>query len=615
MSQKRIRELEHLIQYHDKKYWIDNKPEISDIEYSNLKQELRSLDSNNPLLQKVHNALPPSNKREKVKHNIPMLSLDKKYSVPELLAWCASVARSPQEVFRIEPKLDGCSACVDNNIIATRGDDGITGENITNKNVIMTYEGKDIICSMEDLDPRRDLGEILVKKSTLANNDKLVRKNGKKYKHTRSAAVGLLALDEPNLSVGRSLAFVSFDRYSWKLTLEKMQTINWEDWIKDIKHWDYPTDGLVIKLDDDDYSHSLGYTSHHPKGQIALKFGNPTGDTTLIDVVWHLGKGKITPVGHVSPVVIDGFEINKISLHNMAYILDKDIAINDEITIERCGEIIPQYKCHKNRPNTRSIPTITLCPVCGETVVYDDPDIRCTNQYCPGYLLKQLTDAVERLGIDNIGPGTIDKLIDVHKIEDIADIFDLTVDDYLELEGFKETSANNAYNEVQKVCNQSSIEDWRVLACFNIPTIGTRMAKKILKEYSFDQLLTLTEQDLVDIDNIGPERAKYIYEWFIDTDNIHIVKRLLDHLPDLVNTKDQMVKGSICFTGKDPKGLGRTHYQKLAENAGFEFCKSVTKNLNYLVTHDVNSNSTKMQKAIKNGTAIIDYEQFENLIC
>lgn len=614
MSETRLNELVALIQYHDKKFWEDNDPQISDSEYDLLREELKTLDPDNPVINKVHNVLPASTKREKIKHRIAMLSLDKVYSIADLLKWCTSVARTSNEQFRIEPKLDGCSACVDNNIIATRGDDGVTGENITNKNVIMTYEGKDVICNMEELDCRRDLGEILVKKSMLTNNEKLLRRNGKKYKHTRSAAVGLLALDEPNTSVGRALTFVSFNRYSWLLTLDKMKSINWDDWIKDIKSWDYPTDGLVIKLNDEEYSHSLGYTSHHPKGQIALKFGNPTGNTILTNVIWHLGKGKITPVGHIKPVVIDGFEINKISLHNMAYIKDNDIAIGDEITIERCGEIIPQYKCHISRPINRVELSINICPICGSNTVYDNPDIRCTNEYCPGYLLKQLTDSVIRLGIDNIGPGTIDKLIDIHKIEDIADIFDLTIDDFLELDGFAETSATNAYNEIHNICNQACIEDWRVLSCLNIPTIGTRMAKKILKDYTFEQILTLEEKDLVDIDGIGPERAKYIYEWFIDTDKIAIIKRLLEHLPEIDNTKDHLIKGSICFTGKDPKGLGRTHYQKLAESDGFEFSKSVSKDLTYLVTNDPNSTSTKMQKAIKNGTTILSYEQFEEML-
>ena len=242
----RIRQIEIQIDYHDNNYWNDNDPEITDDEYHNIIKELQNLDPDNPRITRLHSSLPPSSKRKKVKHSEPLLSLAKKYNVVEILDWCTSVARGENEIFKIEPKFDGISTIFKDGVLATRGDDGLEGDDITNKSPIIMIEGYDgdfpLINFMRDA-----RGEIIMKKSVFKNNrDILLRKDGKPYKYPRSAVVGLLLQDKVNVQLGNILTFAEYQKFSMFKPLRVLKTMSWEYLIGDVQEWDYPTDGLVI---------------------------------------------------------------------------------------------------------------------------------------------------------------------------------------------------------------------------------------------------------------------------------------------------------------------------------------------------------------------------------
>lgn len=604
----RIRQLEEQIDYHDQRYWDDNDPEITDSDYHELVKELQNLDPENDRINQRHSSLPPSSKRSKVMHKTPLLSLDKKYAVEEILEWCTSVARGADEMFKIEPKLDGISAIFQDGVLATRGDDGVHGENITSKSPLIMVEGYD--CELPLTSFKRNVrGEIVIKKSVFAENQyRLLRKNGKPYKYPRSAVVGLISQDDINVNLTNILTFAEYMKFSLLKSLTELRTLSWEFLIADFQDWDYPTDGLVIKLADQKYSNSLGNTSHHPRGQMALKYGNPTGESVLENVIWSMGKDTLTPVGQIDPIIISGAEISKVSLHNAKFIIDKDIKINDTLVIERSGDVIPHVVKVIPTEDRKDI-TITICPICGGALNYIEPELYCINPDCSGKLVKVLYDACKRIGIENIGEPTIEKLLDIG-VENLGDILELSVEDILMLPGFAKVSATNLYNEIQKVL-KSEIEDWKLLSSLNMKGIGKTICKKILQYTSLMELYEMNLDQIDQLPSIGEERAYVIHDYLHR--NSEYIARLFSML-NIKTTKGTLDKslGTVCFTGKS--NITRDEWIQISEQKGFTFSNTVNKDLTYLVTDNVSKSGSKINKARKFEVKIITYDQYKEML-
>lgn len=598
----RINNLEHLIDYHDHQYWVLNDPKISDADYDEFIRELTSLDPKNVRLNKIHSAVTGSGK---IKHAIPMLSLDKVYDINNLNKWLDKTSRNNDELYNLEPKLDGLSADRTASILATRGD-GIEGEDISNKIPIITVESKDYNGPMLlDPNPYRR-GEIIVKKDAYEKYKDIVLKgDGTKYKTPRGMCSGLINQDDVDLSLTAVLTFVQFDNFGVKYLDTQLRDLNWPEMLNNLKDWEYPTDGLVIKLLDIEYSDSLGFTSHHPRGQIAYKGLNPSATAKLINVIWSAGKNKLTPIGVIEPVEIAGAIITRVSLHNAKNIVDRDININDELTVERAGEIIPYVVAVLPAINRKKI-KIDFCPDCNAKVIYKEPNLICSNPNCGGKLIKRLTDSVVRLGFEYLAEATIEKLIDIG-IENVVDILDLNKYDISELDGFAETSTNKLWNEIQRI-RTTPLEDWKFAASLNIKGIGKRVCRKILDTMTLAELRICKVEDLVLIDSIGIERAIEISTYF--DNNNQYVGELLKRL-NVVKIETGETK-LVCFTGKADQP--RNKLNSLAETKGLTPTNSVSKELSILVTNNLNSNSSKMKKARVNRTIqIMTYDQFYDL--
>lgn len=601
----RKQELEKQIKHHDHKYWVENDPEIPDQEYDSLVEELKRLDPNSQIINKINT---PSTYRQKIKLDQDMLSLAKVYDSNDLISWCNKVARNENEAFLIQPKYDGWSAYYNGKILATRGD-GQIGDNISDKIPLILIESNTQNIPLSEFNGKMN-GEILLKKSVFEKNYKrILRKDGRNYKTERSALQGILGPKDVKLNLGQILTFVNYDLFSLELTLKDMKSYDWKALIKSAQSSDYPTDGLVIKLKDENYSKSLGSTSHHPRGQIAFKYGNPSGETILLDVKWYVGKDStLNPVAIVEPVIIAGHEIKRANLHNAKNLLRLDINIGDRVIIERCGEIIPDVI--KVIPGENRLPIIiNECPECGCPISYRDPFLYCDNDSCPGSLVKRLADSCVRIGIDNLGESTISKLVDIG-IEDLVDIFNLKEYEFLQLEGFATTKAKNLFNEIQKV-KDSKIEDWKLLAALNITGIGRSISKKILSKVSLEKLRKMKIDDLENLPNIGRGRATDLH---IGLEHNHdYINELLSILTITSTTnKTHLNRGSVCFTGKMDKP--RSEYEKLAEKHGFETTSSVSSKLTYLVCSDPSSTKGKMKKAHKLGVKIIHITDFLKLL-
>jgi len=602
----RIQELEKLILQHDHSYWINDEPTISDIDYDKLTNELRSLNPNSYVLSKINDKCIKST-LGKIQHAVLMLSLDKVYSDVDLFKWLDKTSRNAthnngDEIYSLQPKLDGLSADKNFDTLATRGD-GTYGEDISNKIPIITVESLDYNGPMKDDPTPSRRGEIIVKKDTYVKYKEVILKgDGTPYKTPRGMASGLVNQDDVDLSLTAVLTFVEFSKFGISYTDSMLRELDWFSMLSKLKVWEYPTDGLVIKLVDKVYSDSLGFTSHHPRGQMAYKAANPSAKSILRQVIWQSGKGRLTPVGVIDPVVIAGATIRRVSLSNAKNIIDRDININDELTIERAGEIIP-YVVNVTKCDGRIPIRIDICPDCSTNVIYDDPNVKCPNPNCSGMLAKQLTDSVARLGFEYLAGATVQKLLDIG-IENLTDILTVTLNDIFQLDGFAETSSHKLFNEIQRIRTEP-LDDWKLLSSLNIKGIGKRVSRKILADLSFEELKTADIDRLVLIDTIGVERAIEISEYF--EKNIMFI----NELEALVN----MIAGDItptkliCFTGKVDKK--RAELEKMAEDKGFTVTNSVTNELSILVTNNVHGTGGKMTKAKGKPTIqIITYDEF-----
>lgn len=591
--------LEKEIERHDYLYWVKHDPKISDIEYDTMVRELKNIDPNSSVLFRIHT---PVIDGEKIKHRIPMLSLDKVYTTTDLIKWANKVKRSDEEVYLIQNKYDGWSVEKMHNILSTRGN-GFEGDNISNKLVYVKSINNTIV------DNLYIHGELIMLKSDFEKYRTIIlRKNGEQYKTPRTILSGLLTDDNVRDDIGRVLTLMPFDLFQIKTTYKELMDINWDILIKERKEANYPIDGLVLKLEDETYGRSLGSTSHHVKSAMALKFTNPTGETILRDVIWSVGKTKLTPIAIVDPVEIGGVTVDGPNLHNYKYILDKDIHIGDTLILERCGDIIPDVKEVIPGKNRIKI-TISRCPACEHLLTFNDTDLVCTNLDCKGKKIRKLLDSIIRIGIDGVGEPTVKKLVD-NDFYTLIDIFNITKDDILKLERFGDTSSTNLLEEINRVINRG-VYEWQILSSLNLPLVGERLSKSILEHMSLDELRHKQIHELQLIKRVGFNLAHTIYTGLLD--NSDYLDNLLQILPIINDKQDQSkTKGGICFTGKMPKV--RSYYEKLASENGFCPVDKVTKSLSVLVCADVNDVKGKIVKAKKYGVKIISIETFlENI--
>jgi len=598
--------LEEEIQKHDNAYWNEQNPMITDQEYDALVQKLQQVAPDSPILMKVH--APVSGEGKKIHHIIPMLSLNKVYSVPELLEWCKKVSRGPSELFLIQPKYDGCSAELRESVLSTRGD-GTVGENISqHTRILKVLQGGETIPATKFKGATR--GEIVLAKSVFEHvKTKLTRKGGEQFKNSRNACAGILNRDEnPDINVPL-LTLIDFNEYSIKAELGQLPHLDWDGIIRNTQAQDYPTDGLVIKLADFKYAQSLGVTSHHKRSEIAFKFANPTGTTVLESITWSQGKEVLTPIGRVAPVEISGVTVQNVNLHNMKYIRDNDIHIGDTLIIERAGDVIPDVQ--KVIPGKkRELPIITQCPVCNGPVEYREPEVRCARSDCPGKLTNKLMDSVIRIGIERLGKPTLEKMIDVLGVGDLIDIFRLQKDQLLQLPGFAESSATNLHGEIQKVLKGGAY-DWQILASLNLVGIGKTLSKILMEKFSLSHLVNMVEtiprgnlfSQLQEIDQVGRDRAAVLLSGI--EINVGYIKELRELLPTKEVVKEairnDMIK--VCFTGKFPKK--KAFYYALLSGTKYKVVESVTKDLGLLIVADPSKNSSKQKKAEKLGVTVM----------
>ncbi|MDF2701331.1 MAG: ligase [Rubrobacteraceae bacterium] len=654
----RIEDLREQVRYHNRRYHIEDAPEISDAEYDALYAELEALEAEHPELatpdsptQRVGGE--PLEGFEEVRHAVPMLSLANARKTEDLSEWDARVRRllGPDEEPRYvtELKIDGLAVSLryENGRFvrgATRGN-GMVGEDVTqNMRTVRAIPDRLDDEPPDVLEPR---GEVFMR---LADFEKLNRRQEAEGKPTfanpRNAAAGSIRQLDSRITASRPLTIFlygvgeggeAYESHSAMLDALKsyglrVNPYRVHDSIETVieecerraaerESLPYQIDGVVVKVDSREQQRALGTVARAPRWAIAYKFEPLAGRTKLLDVIVNVGRtGALTPQALLEPVNIGGVTISRATLHNEDYIKEKGILIGDTVVVERAGDVIPQVV----RPVTedrdgdeRVFEMPTHCPVCGEPVSRPEGEAvtRCVNARCPAQALEHIIHWASKgaMDIEGLGEKVATRFFDLGLIKDPADIYHLEAEQISPLEGFGEKSAENLVRAIERSKEQPFP---RVLFALGIRHVGSVTAELIAERFSGEDLLRgVSVEQLVEINGIGGVVARAVVEYFALEDNRDLVERLMrvGLYFERVRTKpsDGPLTGKrMVITGTLSRPRGE--YVERLEAAGGTFTSSVSKNTDYVLAGE--EAGSKLDRARELGVPVIDEAGFEELV-
>ncbi|MFX0061035.1 MAG: NAD-dependent DNA ligase LigA [Candidatus Hermodarchaeota archaeon] len=632
---ERISELEEQIKYHNERYWIDNAPEISDEKYDLLKRELRKLDPNNPVLSEIA-PIDLSTMGTKVEHSVPMLSLDKAYSVEEVMKWAEKI----ESELTISPKLDGLAVSIryteKGNLgqCSTRGN-GWVGEDITAAAMII----KDIPKRLPAVDcPLTIRGEIYMRRSIFK---KFVTTTG--AASPRNLAAGTVKQKDIRVIRERQLSFAAYDVFrdikqnGWKTEIDKYNFLTQQNVptvetelipqsvqkiekiyqkyhdIREKNLLDYDIDGVVIKANDLAEQRAMGETRHHPRYIIALKFASKAAQTIVRELEWSLGRtGKIIPVAILEPVFLADANITRVTLHNFEKFEKFNIAPGDTVEITRSGDVIPKIEKVVRRSGKEPFSRPGVCPSCKETLFEEGPFLVCKNKHCKGSRLELLRYFISTLEIKGIGDKWIEKLFEEDLIGEPADFFKLREDQLLKLPRMGEKSAKNFVTSIQE---KRIVPLEKFLQALGVPNLGPAAAEALVKYYKdLETIMSLTPEDLIDIEGFGEIIAQSVVEGL--EERKPIIDNLLRYIRFgkervVVSTDNPLANKTWCFTGTLTY-YSRKEAEELIKSYGGRVSSTITKDLDILVIGE--KPGSKYEKAQSKGIKIITENEFMELV-
>jgi len=662
-AKKRIEELREEINYHNYRYYVLDQPVISDAEYDDLMRELKELEEMYPEFitpdsptQRV--GAPPQEEFGTIIHEIPMLSLQDARNEDELREFDRRVKRAlglpltTNIQYTAEPKFDGlsCELTYENGIYktaATRGD-GVRGEDVTlNARTIRSVPMR-LIKGGNPIPLRVQIrGEVIMKKSDFEKlNQELAKRGEKTFANPRNAASGSLRQLDPKITAERKLDFIAWgigvveglefktqweilnqiEKWGFKVSKPRKLCENIEEVVKFYREMEekrdsleYELDGIVVKVNDLSLWNKLGTTARSPRYAIAGKF-KPRQKTTVIkDVVFQVGRtGTITPVAILEPVEVGGVIVSRATLHNFDEIKRLDVKIGDKVVVQRAGDVIPdivQVIKDVRTGKERDISPPSTCPVCGAKVVKEGAYYKCINISCPAKLKAHLKHFAQRraMDIEGLGEKVAIQLVDKGLVKDLADLYYLTKEDLLKLDGFADKSAENLLNEIHK---SKKIPLHRFLYAIGIPNVGEYTAK-LLADYfkSFDKLKNTNLNELINIEGIGPETAQSIVEFFRNQENLRVLDKMFKaglEVEEIKEIKESPFKGkTVVFTGA-LKSMSRDEAKEIVESLGGKVSNSVSRKTDFVVVGE--NPGSKYQKAQQLGIKMIDEEEFLKMI-
>ena len=660
-AKERIETLRKQTEYYAKKYYDDDKPEISDFEYDMLMVELRNLEKEYPefksedsLTQKVGGHVKEG--FEKVTHEVPLQSLQDVFSIGEVYDYIDKTNEKAEEnnienrTYVVETKIDGLSAALEykqGKFVrgATRGN-GLVGEDVTqNLKTIKTIP--------MELNEKINItvrGEVFISKKDFEKmNKEREEKDEELFANARNAAAGSLRQLDSRVTAKRPLDIYIFNVQkiedkqfnSHFEELEYLAKLGFnvnpvripckdekevEEAIKKIgskrEKLTFDIDGAVVKVDDLKFREILGQTAKTPRWAIAYKYPPEKKETKLKDIVCQVGRtGVITPMAILEPVRVAGSTISKTTLHNEDFIKEKDLKIGDTVVIQKAGDVIPEIvevKKNKRTGEEKDFEMPKVCPVCGAEAVREEGEaaVRCTGIECPAKLYRNLVHFASReaMNIDGLGEAIIKQLLDRGLISNMADIYALKLEDIASL---KKNGMKFAQNLIDSINRSKQNDLYRLITALGIRHVGTKASKILAKRYkTMDRLMNVTSEELAFVEDIGPIVAESIREFFLQDQTIDLIKRLkqagvnMKYLEEV--GEDNRFEGkTFVLTGTLEK-YTRGEASNIIEKFGGKTSSSVSKKTDYVLAGE--EAGSKLTKAQNLGVTILSEEEFEEMI-
>ncbi len=646
----RVEELREQIRRHEHAYYVLDEPEVSDADYDALFLELRRIEEERPDLltpdsptQRVGGEA--SDQFAKVRHRSPMLSLQNAFDEAEIRAFDKRVraAVGDDVVYCAELKIDGLAISLTYakgrlQRAATRGD-GTVGEDVTAN--VRTIRSVPLAVT-----PAKGLPDLFEVRGEvyfpIAGFEKLNREMdtaGKpRFVNPRNTAAGSVRQIDPNVTASRDLQTFMYTldptgpaRSQWDVlnTLDQMgfrvnrnrrrlksidEVIEYHSaWQRRRDELEYEIDGMVVKVDGFPQQLELGFVARSPRWAIAFKYAPEQAETEVEEIACYVGRtGVLTPVAHVKPVVVGGVTIKNVTMHNEAQVNEKGVYVGARVMIHRAGDVIPEIVSVKDPKPGWRMPK--KCPVCGGEVVREEPYIahRCINPFCAAQRLERLRHFAAVMDIEGLGYATLTQVIDRGVVEDPSDLYRMTKEQVIQLEGFADKSAQNL---IDRIAGSRQPELARFLYALGIPQVGEATAQLLAADFgNIESLRGATEEDLQRVEGIGPNMAGEVHRYF-QGHGAELVQKLLD-----AGVAPQAVEaaGDGPFTGKTfvftgtLETMSRPDAEALVRKLGGKAAGGVSAKTDYVVAGP--GAGSKLEKAQKLKVTILDEEQFKALL-
>ena len=659
-----IDDLRALIRRHERKYYIENEPEISDAEFDALMKELEALEATSDA------PIPPDSPTQRVgggavlgtriPHRNPMLSLNNSYDAQELCEFGERVRRLLEDVpveYVTELKIDGLGvSLIYENGVFTRGltrGDGEYGEDITDNLRTIRSVPLRLVETETTFPPVLEVrGEVFIPKDRL--QDINVQREGEgepPFANPRNAAAGSLRLQDASITASRPLDIfiytlnyaegIEFATHTASLEMMKRWGLKcnphtdshksieavqdyYEYWIKKRDALPYETDGVVVKVNEFSHQNELGATAKYPRWAIAYKFNAQQAITTIKEIEVQVGRtGVLTPVAILEPVTLAGATITNATLHNAQEIETKDIRIGDRIVLERAGDVIPKIVEVLTADRTGDAVVFKFpeqCPACGTSVQRTEKEVavRCVNMACVAQLKRRIAHYASRnaLQIEGLGPATIDQLVDKALVRDVADLYALEVEPLSKLDRMGVLSARNLVHQI-KQSKTAPVE--KVLFGLGIFHVGETVAELLIEHFlSLDALSKATLEEIESVDGIGPQIAESVVSFFLQnqpllaklrTAGLHCFTVAAESIrPEVSAVPDSFFSGKTFVVTGSLEGMTRTEASKEIKTRGGKVTSSVTGKTDYLIAGE--GAGSKYAKAEELGIPILTADEF-----
>lgn len=659
-EEQRIQQLRDELNYHNRRYYVDASPEISDFEFDTLMRELQDLEARHPEMAdpnspSVRVGSDISSEFRSVSHRYPMLSLGNTYSMDELREFISRIEREVgQTDYSCELKFDGTAISLTYEHgrllrAVTRGD-GVKGDDVTTN--VRTIRSVPLVLSGTGYPDYFEIrGEIFM---PYASFDRLNSEREKAeeplFANPRNAAAGTLKQLQSQVVArrgldctlyqlsGDDLKFTSHSQsldaaagWGFKISSERRICHSLRQIEEYISFWDearhalpFPTDGIVIKVDDFAKRRVMGFTSKTPKWAVAYKFKAEQALTRLESIDFQVGRtGAVTPVANLDPVLLAGTTVRRATLHNAEQIALLDLRIGDMVYVEKGGEIIPKItgvELGERDASSTPFRFATACPECGTELVRYEGEAKhfCPNQsHCRPQILGRMIHFIQRkaMDIDGLGEETISLLFENGLIHDIADLYDLSATTLAKLPRLGEKSAENI---MQSLARSKEVPFHRVLFGLGIRFVGETTARYLATHFrSMDGIMGATKEELLESEEVGEKIADSILEYLGDETNVVIIRRLRDAGLRFEEEQKQLL--SLTLEGRNIVISGtferhsRDELKAMVELHGGKNQASVASNTDFIIAGS-KMGPAKLQKAEKLGIRLVTEDEFENML-